>query len=129
MGQDVAGNLGTLDLTQPGYVITVDTRPPAAPAINDAIDDVGSITGSVKSDGVTDDTKPLLQGTAEYGSTVRIYGTDGKTIIGTAVADATTGKWAFQIPTDLAEGKHTFTAEAIDKAGNVGRNLRPLISR
>ncbi|MDR2309719.1 MAG: Ig-like domain-containing protein [Brucellaceae bacterium] len=120
LGVDKVGNLGTLDLTKPGYVITVDTQPPAAPAINDALDDVGSVTGSVKSDGVTDDTKPLLQGTAEYGSTVRIYGTDGKTIIGTAVTDATTGKWTFQIPTDLAEGKHTFTAEAVDKAGNVG---------
>ncbi|MCF7673394.1 Ig-like domain repeat protein, partial [Bacillus subtilis] len=120
LGIDRAGNIGQLDLSKPGYVVTVDTQPPAAPAINDALDDVGSVTGSVKSDGVTDDTKPLLQGTAEYGSTVRIYGTDGKTIIGTAVTDAITGKWTFQIPTDLAEGKHTFTAEAVDKAGNVG---------
>ncbi|MFD1227880.1 Ig-like domain-containing protein [Pseudochrobactrum kiredjianiae] len=120
LGIDRAGNIGQLDLSKPGYVVTVDTQPPAAPAINDALDDVGSVTGSVKSDGVTDDTKPMLQGTAEYGSTVRIYGTDGKTIIGTAVTDATTGKWTFQIPTDLAEGKHSFTAEAIDKAGNIG---------
>jgi hypothetical protein len=120
LGLDAAGNLGTLDLTQPGYVVTVDTRPPDAPSINYAADDVGSVKTDVPNNGITDDTKPMLHGTAEYGSTVRIYGTDGKTILGTAVADATTGKWSFQIPTDLAEGKHTFTAEAIDKAGNIG---------
>ncbi len=52
-----------------------------------------------------------VAGTAETGSTVTIYDTDGTTVLGTGVA---TGG-AFSITTSvLAEGTHALTARATD---------------
>ena len=64
-------------------------------------------------------TTPTLTitGTAEAGSTVTIYDTDGTTVLGTGVATGGT----YTITTSvLSQGSHTLTAKATDAAGNQG---------
>jgi len=58
-----------------------------------------------------------LTGAAEAGSTITLY--DGTTVIGTTVADATTGRWTYALGT-LGEGAHALSAVATDVAGNTG---------
>ncbi|MBO9723066.1 MAG: BapA prefix-like domain-containing protein [Novosphingobium sp.] len=111
---DATGNQGAASTA---YSVRIDTTPPEAPAISSATDDVGRIQGLVLSGGVTDDTLPLLRGTAEAGSTVTIL--SGGVAIGTTQANAS-GNWTFTPPTALTEGTYTFTAVATDAAGNTG---------
>ncbi|MFV3412142.1 Ig-like domain-containing protein [Pseudomonas sp. NY15436] len=85
-------------------------------AITHVIDDVGSIKGDIAANGVTDDTRPEIQGTGKAGSTVTVY--DGETRLGTTTVDAR-GNWTFTPTADLADGAHTISATATDKAGNV----------
>ncbi|WP_236225765.1 Ig-like domain-containing protein, partial [Pseudomonas pseudonitroreducens] len=42
-------------------------------AITHIIDDVGSITGDISQHGVTDDTRPEIQGTSKAGAIVKIF--------------------------------------------------------
>ncbi|WP_245609635.1 Ig-like domain-containing protein, partial [Trabulsiella guamensis] len=78
-------------------------------------DDVGSVTTNVAQNGVTDDTRPEITGTAKAGSIVTI--TDGSTVLGSTTAGSD-GSWSFIPTTDLAQGNHSFTATAKDPAGN-----------
>ncbi|MDO9139751.1 MAG: Ig-like domain-containing protein, partial [Methylobacter sp.] len=68
------------------------------------------------SDNLTNKTNDLtISGTAETGSTVTIYATDGTTALNTGTA--TSGN--FSIDISLVEGSHSLTAKAADAAGNV----------
>lgn len=90
-----------------------DTTAPDAPLALDlaAADD----SGSLNTDNITRNTTGLtISGTAEAGSTVRIYDTDGTTLLGTGTATNGT----FTIDVSLAAGDHTLTAKATDAAGN-----------
>ncbi|MCU6192594.1 BapA/Bap/LapF family large adhesin [Enterobacter sichuanensis] len=109
---DAAGNVSP---TSSGFTLVVDTTPPNAPVISQAIDDVGSITGALSSGQTTDDTVPRLVGTSEPFATVNIY--EGATLVGTGTADAS-GSWSILLNTTLATGAHSFTARATDAAGN-----------
>ncbi|WP_314139032.1 BapA/Bap/LapF family large adhesin [Buttiauxella noackiae] len=111
---DAAGNISA---PSAGFNVLVDTSTPVAPAITTVADDVGSATGNLTSGQVTDDTRPLISGTADAGSTVNIY--DNGTLIGTAVA--TGGAWSFTPPAGapLGNGNHTLTVTATNSAGNV----------
>lgn len=111
---DAAGNLGP---ASSGFAVRVDTGAPAAPVIVSATDDVAPLVGGVSSGGVTNDTVPLLRGTAEALSTLALFA-DG-TQMGTTVVDAT-GNWSFSPTTPLVQGTYAFTAAATDAAGNVG---------
>jgi len=91
--------------------VTIDTAPPAAPSTPD-LD--ASSDSNIDTDNVTNDNTPTLNGTAEAGSTVRVY--DGVTLIGTTTADGS-GNWSLT-PAALADGPHSFTATATDLAGN-----------
>ncbi|WP_336778876.1 Ig-like domain-containing protein [Pantoea sp. USHLN256] len=90
--------------------IVVDTTPPTAPDLLNLYDDVGEI-GSFDKGGITDDTRPTLTGLAQPGTTVYLLDEDGKTI-GTAKADAVTGKWTIEPSTDLKEGTNTLRLRA-----------------
>jgi hypothetical protein len=111
---DAAGNQGAASA---GFTVTVDTTAPNAPVIGTVSDDVSPVTGNVSNNGFTNDTTLTISGTAEAGSTVTIYDTDGTTVLGSGVA--TGGN--FTITTSvLVQGSHTLTAKATDAAGNQG---------
>ncbi|EIK62113.1 putative adhesin/hemagglutinin [Pseudomonas lactis] len=97
------------------FVVTADGAP-AVPAINAVKDDVGSITGELQKNSVTDDARPTVEGTAEAGSTVSVY-SNGK-LLGTAKADDK-GNWSFTPDADLKDGLHNLTATATNAAGNI----------
>jgi len=121
MSVDDVGN--TSPKSTPGYVVTVDTRPPDAPSIRRIVDDVAPRVGEVSNGGGTNDTSPTLSGAAEPGATVSIR--DGGLTIGTVQADGN-GGWTF-VPTGLTEGQHTFTALGTDATGNMGQASQPFV--
>ncbi|MFS2161100.1 Ig-like domain-containing protein [Pseudomonas sp. Pseusp122] len=106
---DIAGNDGTIK--SQAYVLD-NSAPatPAAPVLASASD-----TGASNSDRITNNTTPTITGTAESGSTVTLYDTDGTTVLGTGVA--TGGAYAIAVSA-LTSTSHTITAKATDAAGN-----------
>ncbi|WP_375195977.1 Ig-like domain-containing protein [Sphingobium sp.] len=121
--RDGAGNVGAASAA---YALTVDTSAPAAPAIAAVTDDAGTRTGTLANGATTDDTLPLLTGTAEAGATVTLY--DNGAVIGTATANGS-GVWSFTPGTPLAQGDHSFTARATDAVGNQGTLSSPFVIR
>ncbi len=106
---DIAGNTGVFSS---GFVVTVDTTPPAAPTITSFSEDTGA-----PDDFITSDTTPTIGGTAEVGSTVTVL-LNGAAA-GTAIANSS-GSWSFTQATALSDGTYSFTASATDIAGNTG---------
>jgi hypothetical protein len=100
--EDKAGN--TSDAANWTVIGTV--KPPVIDAI---IDDVGTIQGNIKG-GISDDTLPTISGTAEAGSTVRLY-QDGS-LVATIVLSPGQTTWSFQLTNPLTETAHSFTATA-----------------
>ncbi|MES2276520.1 MAG: MBG domain-containing protein [Bacteroidota bacterium] len=98
-----------------GETYTLDHTAPAAPAT--PVLASGSDSGTSNSDGITNVGTPVITGTAEANSTVKLYNTDGTTLLGTTTADGS-GNWSMTSSTLLA-GPHTLTAKATDAAGNV----------
>jgi hypothetical protein len=82
--------------------VTVDTVAPSAPVI------ASSAPGS--------NNAFLLRGTAEANSSVEVF--DGTTQVGTVTANSS-GAWSFTTAA-LTNGSHSFTAKAMDAAGNIG---------
>ncbi|MCA1325162.1 Ig-like domain-containing protein [Herbaspirillum sp. alder98] len=109
---DVAGNSGAAGATPTLSFDTLAPNAPSAPVMDSASD-----TGVSGSDGITRITTPRFTGTAEAGSTVTLYDSDGVTVLGSTVA--TGGNWSL-ITSVLSEGMHTITARATDGAGNIG---------
>jgi hypothetical protein len=111
---DAAGNAGT---PSDPFTLTVDLTAPIAPTITHALDDVGSLQGSLPTGSATDDTTPTLVGTGEPLSVVHIYVNGDALPIG-SVHVAANGSWTFPVPAQL-EGNYTFTATATDAVGLV----------
>ncbi|MBP1207872.1 hypothetical protein JOD97_005958 [Duganella sp. 1411] len=109
--QDVAGNGGAAGLTPALQVDTVALTPTIAGA------NVASDSGTSTSDGISSVATPTITGHAENGAAVRLYDSDGSTLLGTATADGS-GNWSITAST-LSEGTHTLTAKQTDVAGNV----------
>ncbi|WP_213133516.1 BapA/Bap/LapF family large adhesin [Citrobacter sp. FP75] len=109
---DAAGNVSP---TSAGFNIVVDTVAPLAPTIIQAFDDVLPGTGTLSNGAYTNDTRPVLNGSAEAGARVAIY--DNGTLLATVTA-AVDGTWEY-LPATLGNGQHVFTAIATDAAGNV----------
>jgi hypothetical protein len=105
---DAAGNVSAASTV---VNVTIDTVSPNAPVISSFSNDSG-----VVGDGVTNDNTPMLSGTAEANSTVKIF--DGATQIGTATVNGS-GAWTFTTAA-LTNGAHSLTATATDAAGNTG---------
>ncbi|HAV1831570.1 TPA: hypothetical protein JG914_004403, partial [Enterobacter hormaechei subsp. steigerwaltii] len=77
------------------------------PVITQVEDVTGSVTGNLTSGQPTDETKPVLQGTADKNGTVRLY--EGKIQIGTTTADDT-GLWSITTTNALSgDGDHSLT--------------------
>jgi len=106
---DAAGNTGAASAA---YVFSVDLTAPAAPADLTLTND-GSNT-AITAGGQTNDTTPVLSGTATAGSTVTVL--DGTTVLGSATVNGD-GNWSFTAPT-LSEGAHSLSAVVTNAAGN-----------
>jgi len=106
--------------TTPPVVTTPDTVAPLAPKITAFTPDTGTV-----GDRITTASVLTLSGTAEAGSTVKLF--DGTTQIGTASAN-TSGAWNLTTA-KLSTGTHNFTATATDAAGNTSTAASPLSLR
>ncbi|HCA52327.1 MAG TPA: hypothetical protein DEP24_05080, partial [Mycobacterium sp.] len=93
--------------------LVVDTTPPAAPGVISVSQDTG-----VNGDRVTTDNTLTVTGTAEPGSTVKIYDlVNGKLVlVGEGIADANGRYTITTVP--LADGQHPLTISATDASGN-----------
>ena len=91
---------------------TIDTAAPAAPSAPDML--AASDSGSLNTDNITNVAAGTYTGTAEAGSTVTIYDTDGTTVVGTGTA--TGGNYSI-VTSALSSGAHALTAKATDAAG------------
>ena len=109
VGYDLAGNAsGVLTET---YLI--DDVPPPAPSTPDL--DALSDDGASSTDNVTGDFTPTFVGTAEPGSTVRLFVDGVQTGSATAAADG-----SFSVTSSgLTAGTHAVTLRAVDAANNV----------
>ncbi|MDE5207353.1 Ig-like domain-containing protein [Citrobacter amalonaticus] len=109
---DAAGNVS------PGaaFTVIVDTVAPIAPVIVSVTDNVTPGTGALTSGQSTNDTRPIITGTGEPGSTINVY--DGNVLLGTAnVTEG--GSWSYR-PDGLSQGDHSLRVTATDSAGNTG---------
>lgn len=94
-----------------------ETTPPAAPTIAGFSPDTGAL-----GDRLTSDNTPILSGTAEADSYVRIY--DGATLVGWTLA-ANGVEWMTTL-LPLGDGPHSLTATATDFAANESEASVPL---
>jgi len=104
-GNEARGEKSTFTLDSSSVALTIDQ----------ANDDAGSLTGAVLNGGLTDDSTPELQGTALAGAVVTVRDAADE-VLGSSVADSS-GSWRFAVA-ELADGKHSFTAEVANAAGN-----------
>ncbi|QPH37832.1 Ig-like domain-containing protein [Pedobacter endophyticus] len=109
--RDVAGNTSTASSNKS---ITIDTTAPLAPSTPDLL--AASDSGISSSDNITNNTTPTFSGTAESGSVITLYDSNGTTVLGTAVA--TGGNWSIT-SSALGSGAHNISAKSTDVAGNV----------
>ena len=120
----VATDKAGVSATSSPFDFIIDITAPSKPTIDSATDDVGAIQGPIVNGGVTDDPTPTLAGKAEAGSTVIIYDNGQK--MGTTTADKN-GGWTYTPSTPISEGKHDFTVDATDKAGNTSAKSDPFV--
>jgi RHS repeat-associated protein len=106
---DIAGNVSAA--SQP-LSINIDTVAPISPTLKLT---AATDTGASNSDGITKNNTPIIAGTAEANSTVKLY-KDGQ-LVGTTNASVN-GEWQVQLGT-LANGNYIFTATSTDTAGNI----------
>ena len=90
--------------------ITVDSTAPAQPTI---------LTTKI----LTKDPTPVLEGTAEPGSTLT-YLLMEKTTGVTTIADGTNGAYTIAPTAGLSDGNHTVTVTATDAAGNISYGIK-----
>jgi hypothetical protein len=86
------------------------------------VDNVAPTVPVVKSDTIVDTNKVLVSGTAEAGSTIKVY--DGTNVVGTGTV-AANGTWSITTSA-LSTGSHNLTATATDVAGNVSAASQPV---
>ena len=102
--------------------VTVDTTEPYL-TIEEINDDVKTsdidFTGNVKGK-VTNDATPTLKGTAEPESLIVIK--SGNEVYAEVHAGKN-GSWEYKVTTPLSDGLHIFSAQAHDKAGNIGSEI------
>jgi len=113
---DLAGNVSAAN----SVTVVIDTLAPipATPVLATASD-----SGKL-GDGLTEVGTPVITGTGEANATVKLYDTDGTTVLGTAIADGA-GAWSIT-SSALSLGAHALTVKQTDAAGNVSAAGEPL---
>lgn len=106
-------NSGGTATASNGANLMIDTQAPAAPSVPDLAP--ASDSGPVDNDDVTSIQTLDLSGTAEAGSTVRLYDVNTNALLATTVA--TGGAYAFTVA--VSSGTYNLTTTAEDVAGNV----------
>ena len=106
---------GTTSNVSSAFNLTIDSKAPSAPSAPAMTS--GTDTGASSSDAITSNTTPVFTGTGEANATVKLYDTDGTTLLGTATADGS-GKWSVT-SSALSSGPHTLSVKQLDAAGNV----------
>ena len=99
------------------FAVTVDTTAPEKPIIVRFDDDSGLLN-----DNTTNDPTLTLTGRAEAQSTVEVFGNDAS--FGSTSTDDK-GAWSY-VTAELEDGYYSFTAAAMDAAGNISRRSDPL---
>lgn len=107
-------NSGVTGQATNGSVLVIDRVAPAAPSAPDLSAATDSLP--VDNDDITNLQTLDLSGTAEAGSTVRLYDANTNTLLSTAIA--TGGVYAFTVT--VPSGAYNFAVTAEDVAGNVG---------
>ncbi len=116
-GDDASAIQGVDGMDAAGFshtIIVATTRPPPAAPSTPALAP-GSDSGGLGDD-ITNDTTPTVTGTAAANATIKLYDSDGTTLIGTGTADGS-GNWSIT-SSALSEGTHTLKAtQAIGGGG------------
>lgn len=103
---------GRMSPKSDNFILRLDATAPEAPSLEGVYDDVGRVTGELKSGDTTDDTTLSLSGKADAGSIVRIW--DGEKVVATVIANSR-GEWSYEL--DVAEGKHALRVDSVSKGG------------
>ncbi|WP_414471007.1 Ig-like domain-containing protein [Microvirga sp. M2] len=125
--KDAAGNDAALSLNVVPSTsgVTVDGIAPNTPSLPGL--SAGSDTGWSSTDNITGDSTPTFlggPGSAEPGATIRLYDTDGVTVIAQATVHAD-GSWVATSSMPLSNGSHMITARVTDAAGNASAASGP----
>lgn len=114
IAQDAAGNQG------PGTPFTASNSGLPLPPTLEVVDDVAPVLGVTGNGSATNDTLPLLRGTAEAGAVVTIYQNGDE--LTTVTADGS-GNWSHQLTEPLSEGgTYNFTASQLTSDGSSGQS-------
>jgi hypothetical protein len=103
--KDAAGNDATLT--------TVDVTDNASYKV-----DTTAPTVAITTPATTNDTTPVIAGTAEAGSTVTVSVAEGANSLTYITTTDTTGSWAIGVTAPLTNGNHAVSVTAVDLAGN-----------
>ncbi|EHK4162741.1 BapA prefix-like domain-containing protein [Salmonella enterica] len=109
---DAAGNTSAASEIRS---FTIDTTAPATPVIDTVYDGTGPITGNLSSGQITDEARPVISGTREANTAIRLY--DNGTLLAEIPAD-NSSSWRYTPDASLATGNHVITVIAVDAAGN-----------
>ncbi|WP_236215128.1 Ig-like domain-containing protein, partial [Metapseudomonas otitidis] len=119
---DKAGN--TSQPSEPREFTKLESGTPGKPVIEGVYDDQGRIVGNVPHEGLTDDTRPLVHGTAQPGTLVKLYSL--YTLVGEVIADQN-GRWELEVDLGSIGIYHNLTARATTAAGNFSELSDPYI--
>ena len=124
--QATATNSGGVESAKTAaWEVSIDTSAPNIPTLDSVVDNVGLITGTVVSGGVSDDTSLVLSGSADSGAIVQIF--DGSALLGEVTA--TGGAWSFTAG-NLTNGRtYNFRVNASDNYGNTSGFSSPYVVR
>lgn len=107
---DVAGN----ETDMPSNVVTIDTTNNVDVRLA-----AGSDSGSDNTDGITNDTKPTIEGSTDVGNDLflTIKDKDGTPIYTDSIYDSG-ATYRFEVSTALPQGEYTIEVLSVDSAGN-----------
>ena len=110
---DKAGNLSDEQTFGTGSVV-IDTIAPVAPVIDSAEDNGATPVTYLVNGAFTNDTTPVIKGTAAADAVSVIIEIDGQRY----TVPVTNGNWSFEVPAELADQQYVINAIAVDAAGN-----------